>query len=241
MEMPRDEADMLAAERTRVDRVYGRYSRTARKRRAWAADNPGNVEIRRELMRAVHRLAGPDLAAGREILDAGCGTGFWLKALCEDGVEPERLRGVDVAATRVETAKTRVPGATISEADVRSLPFEPDRFGVVLLFTTLSSLAARSDVRAALGEARRVLAPGGLMLCYEPRIRNPGNRRVRLVTGRDFDAVAAVPRAEETLTLVPSLARRLGRATQRLYPVLARVPLLRSHRLVAYRKPGPLG
>jgi hypothetical protein len=39
--------------------------------------------------------------------------------------------------------------------------------------------------------------------------------------------------ATRSITLLPALARRLPSA----YPALARVPLLRSHRLVAVRKP----
>jgi hypothetical protein len=86
-----------------------------------------------------------------------------------------------------------------------------------------------------LSEAGRVVAPGGLVLCYEPRIPNPLNRHTRLVRDRDFDAAGLVPCRQARLTLNPPIARRLGPLTKAAYPRLARVPWLRTHRLVELR------
>src|SRR6185503_1527002 len=85
-----------ADELERVSRAYAGYARSGRRRRAWAAGNPGNAAIRAELLQACWELIGPDMARGGELLDAGCGTGFWLGSLAESGVPPERLHGIDV-------------------------------------------------------------------------------------------------------------------------------------------------
>jgi SAM-dependent methyltransferase len=231
---------MEGEETRRVQEIYGRYRRSARRRRAWAADNPGNRTIREELLQAVLDAAGPELATGGEVLDVGCGTGFWLAALTDRGIDPDRLVGVDVLPERVSAARSRAPGASVHEADARSLPFDDGRFAAVLLFTVLSSLASAADVRLALAEARRVLWPGGLLLCYESRLANPLNRRVRGVRGEDLDAAGIAPRVERRLTLFPPLARRLGGRTDALYARLARLAPLRTHRLVTYRKDEPL-
>jgi SAM-dependent methyltransferase len=223
------------AEAKRVGRVYARYGRSRRRRRAWAADNPGNRAIRAELLAAVLDEAGPQLRSGGEVLDAGCGTGYWLEALRDSGVEPGRLSGVELQPQRAAAAAQRVPGATVTEADVRKLPFEDDRFAVVLLFTVLSSLKSSEDVRGALSEATRVLDGGGVLLCYEPRYANPLNGQVRRVTRADFDAGGVVPRTTRELTLLPPLARVLGGATAALYPRLVAAPPLRSHRLTTHR------
>ena len=177
-----------------------------------------------------------ELRSDGDVLDIGCGTGFWLSALESAGASPDHLFGVDVQPERVAAASHRVPRASVKQADARSLPFSDAGFSVVLLFTLLSSLADDDDTVRALREARRMLRPSGLLLCYEPRLPNPLNPRVRRVPNERFDMASVRPRHERSLTLLPPLARRLGPATDALYPRLARVPLLRSHRLVAYRR-----
>jgi hypothetical protein len=92
-------------------------------------------------------------------------------------------------------------------------------------------------VRRTLLDARRVLRPGGVLLLYEPWLPNPLNRRVRRVRHQDLEAAGVRPRTERPITLLPPLARRLGRRTSMLYPRLAGVRALRSHRLVAFRRP----
>jgi SAM-dependent methyltransferase len=222
-------------ERDRVERIYSRYRRSARRRRAWAADNPGNEAIRAELLTAITDLGALTLADGAEVLDLGCGSGWWLAALAAAGIPPQKLFGVELLGDRVEAARRAVPGARIEHGDARSLRFEDGRFGLVLLFTVLSSLGSRESVRRVLREARRVLAPGGILLCYEPRYPNPLNRGTRRITNRDLAAAGVVPSEERTLTLLPMLARRLGTGTARLYPTLSRIRPLRTHRLLAYR------
>jgi SAM-dependent methyltransferase len=227
------------AEAARVGRAYGTYRSSWRRQRAWAADNPGNVAMREELLGAVLEEAGPELASGGKVLDVGCGTGFWLEALRKAGVEPDRLTGVDILPERVAAAGERLPGATVRQADARALPFEDGGFAVVLLFTVLSSLVENEDVRRALSDSRRVLRPGGLLLVYEPRLPSPLNRRVHRISGRDLDSAGIRPRIQRAITLIPPLARRLGTRTDALYPRLTRFSVLRSHRLVIYRNEEP--
>ena len=227
------------AEAARVGRTYAGYARSRRRRRAWDAENPGNRAMRAELLAALLDEAAAELEGDGEILDIGCGTGFWLEALADSGVDASRLTGVDILPERVAAAATRVPNATVEQADAKALRLEANRFTVILMFTVLSSLERDSDVRHALSEARRVLAPGGLMLVYEPRLRNPFNAGVRRVTDEDLDVAGLSPRTERRLTLLPPLARRLGARTPTLYPRLNRLAPLRTHRLVAYRSADP--
>ena len=223
-------------EAERVRRAYDRYAASRRRQRAWAADNPGNRAIRAELLEALLEEAGPELRSGGELLDVGCGGGFWLEALRDAGVAPERLTGVDLLPARVSAASARVPGATVRLADARALPFDDGRFALVLAFTLLSSLASAEDVRRAATEARRVLRPGGLLLVYEPRLPNPLNRRVRRISAHALEQAGMRPVSDLALTVLPPVARRLGSRTPALYPRLSRLPPLRSHRLVTLRR-----
>ncbi len=220
-----------------VNRVYSGYARSRRKRRAWAADNPGNVAIRGELLDRLLRLARPEIEGTSRILDMGCGRGWWLRSLVEAGVDPGRLSGIDIQPERVSAAREAVPGAEIQVGDARNLRASDESFGVVIQLTLLSSLGSHRAIREALGEGMRVLAPGGLLLIYEPRVPNPLNRHTLLLGEEDLDAAGLTPREQQSLTVVPALARRLGRRTPERYERLARIPFLRTHRLIAYRAP----
>jgi ubiquinone/menaquinone biosynthesis C-methylase UbiE len=217
----------------RIGDAYRGYAASARKRRAWDPGNPGNVAIRAEVAEHVQRLAGARLRGGGAILDVGCGTGWWLDWLAGEGVGTERLNGLDFLLERVAAARHRVPGAEIVEGDARYLPFESSRFSIVLLFTVLSSLPGAGDVALALAEARRVTAPDGLLLAWDAAVPNPFNRATRNVPKREFERAWGADLTAIRLTLLPALARRLGTRAPQLYPVLARLPPLRTHRLVA--------
>jgi SAM-dependent methyltransferase len=198
--------------------------------RKWRADNPGNAAIRDEVAAAMLPLVPPS----GEILDAGCGNGWWLARLRDAGVAPKRLHGIELLEARARHAAAHVPGASVAAGDVRALPYGDGRFAAVFMLTVLSSMA---DPRAGIAEAWRVLAPGGVLVVWEPRVPNPLNRDTRLVgAGLLRDVTGAEP-AARTLTLVPALARRLGPLTLAWYPRLAAVPMLRTHRLTSLSRP----
>ena len=219
-------------EHERIAQVYAGYRVDSRKLRAWQPDNRGNTEIRAELARAVLELLPAALADPGLLLDAGCGGGWWLARLLAAGAPAARVAGVELLAERVAAARRRAPGAAVQRADLRRLPFEDDSCSLVTMFTVLSSMGSAADRRSALLEARRVLEPRGVLVVWEPRwpTRNPHTQLVRLAELRDALGVAAMLQVN-TLTLAPPLARRAGR----LYRPLARVPALRSHRLVVLR------
>jgi len=203
------------------------------KRAAWAADNPGNQAIREEVAAAALRAVEPALHGGGDVLDAGCGTGWWLARLLDEGVAAERLHGIDRDCARVAAAGRRAPGARVVAGDVRSLPYADGAFGAVFMLTVLSSV---DDAAAAAAEAWRVLAPGGLLLVWDPRVPNPLNRATQVVRPGDLNDVLGAPQSSETVTLLPWVARRLGRRTAAWYPRLAGVPTLRTHRLTVWAR-----
>jgi SAM-dependent methyltransferase len=217
-----------------LERIYGRYQRSRRRRRAWAADNPGNLAIRAELLELFHSEVGDRLVAG-QLLDIGCGAGWLLVELARSGVAQERLHGVELIESRIAATRRALPRADVRRADARRLTYESGAFDVVTMFTLLSSLPDATSVQAALAEGRRVLAPGGALLVYEPRRPNPINRATRSVTSLDLDAALGSGWRERPLTVVPALSRRLGLFTERVYPRLARFPPLLTHRLCVFR------
>ena len=163
--------------------------------------------------------------------------GWCLEALAAAGAKPGTLHGVDTDSARVDAARCRVPGASIEVADARSLPYGDCTFSVVLLLVTLSSMGRSTHVVAALRESRRVLASEGVLLVYEPRLPNPLSPNTHVVRDHALDEAGLIPRTQRTLTLIPQIGRRLGPLTPSLHPILSAVPVLRSHRLLAYQAP----
>jgi SAM-dependent methyltransferase len=207
-------------------------------RTAWSVANPGNRAARKELLDAITAAAGSALAGGGDLLDCGCGTGWLLEALAAEGVAPRRLHGVDADPERVKAATRRVPGASVSVADARALPFADRAFDAVFQVVSLSSVGPAGSIRAALAESRRVLAPGGVLVVYEPRLPNPLNRRTRRVRRADLEATGLSVDEARSLTLLPPLARRLGRLTPLFHRRLSALPPLRSHLLLVHRASG---
>ncbi|MER7578433.1 class I SAM-dependent methyltransferase [Kitasatospora sp. NPDC097691] len=101
-----------------------------------------------------------------EVLDCACGIGTQAIGLAGRG---HRVTGTDispVAAGRaaVEAARFGLD-LPIATADMRQLPFSDGCFDVVVCAdNALPHLLTPGDVLAALGEMRRVLRPGGLLL-----------------------------------------------------------------------------
>jgi SAM-dependent methyltransferase len=196
----------------------------------WGLANPGNRAIREELAAALLAAA----PAHGPLLDAGCGTGWWLARLAAAGTPAERLHGIELLPERVAAARAACPAAEIRRGDVTALPYADGRFAAVFLVTVLSSLGGCGAVAAATAEAWRVLGPGGRLVVWEPRVPTPGNRVTRLVRPAQLEAVTGVRARRRSLTLAPPLARRLRPGA---YARLARVPALRTHRLLVLERP----
>lgn len=216
----------------RLQTTFDGYARDPAKQRAWRATNPGNRAIRAEVVDHAFELAGGSLLGG-EVLDVGCGSGWWLADLRARGVPARRLHGVDLLTSRVDAARRQVPGATVLVADAGALPFRDSHFAAITLFLTLSSVDDRDALRAVLREARRVSAPGGAVIVWEPRVGNPRNGATLHVGRRLVGEALGTAAASRTVTVLPALARRLP--TERAYRRVARLSTLRTHRLSLFR------
>ncbi|MEO8185564.1 MAG: class I SAM-dependent methyltransferase [Deltaproteobacteria bacterium] len=108
------------------------------------------------------------LSEVRSLLDVGCGVGHWgrlLLPLCHPAAS---LVGVDREDRSLEVASAQSPEPerySYRQGDLRALPFVDGAFALVTCQTVLIHVA---DVRAALTEMERTLAPGGWLLLAEP-------------------------------------------------------------------------
>ena len=99
-------------------------------------------------------------AATREasplVLDAGCGTGHWLRLLLDD--TPCRTIGLDRSAGMLAIAASAAAPAPLVQASADNLPLVSATFDAVICINAVHHFG---DPRRFIAEARRVLRPGG--------------------------------------------------------------------------------
>jgi ubiquinone/menaquinone biosynthesis C-methylase UbiE len=105
-----------------------------------------------------------ELAQGRRVLDAGCGTAYGAEILAQAGAE--QVVGVDCAADVLDSVRPRMPETVLLETgDVTALAHEDDSFDLVVCFEVIEHLEERGR---ALDEFRRVLRPQGILAISSP-------------------------------------------------------------------------
>jgi SAM-dependent methyltransferase len=109
---------------------------------------------------------------GTRLLDAGCGTGGFLRWMLDRG-SFESASGVDLAASAITLARERVPEADLRAAPLSAVPFDDGAFDLVVSNDVLQHVHEDEVARSA-GELLRVLEPGGTLL-----LRTNGARAFR--------------------------------------------------------------
>ena len=100
------------------------------------------------------------LGQGLRSLDLGCGPGAFA-----DLFNGDDYVGADLNARYIDHAR-RTRKGTFIVSDARKVELPDGRFDQVLIFGLLHHLSDE-DVRAVLGEAKRLLVPGGRILAIE--------------------------------------------------------------------------
>jgi SAM-dependent methyltransferase len=118
----------------------------------WGADARQWAELQEPQHRPLYEegIRRTGIAAGDEVLDAGCGSGVFCRTAADAGA---RVSGLDAAAPLVEIARRRVPEGEFEVGDIQFLPYADGCFDVV---TAFNSLQYASAPQAALREAGRV-------------------------------------------------------------------------------------
>ena len=215
----------------------------ARAEAIWNWDSPAGR--RRAERRAGLFIERGGLGAGRRALELGCGTGVFLELVARCGAA---LRGIDLSPDLLSKARARVgclPNVALERGNAEALPHPDGCFDAVYGSSVLHHL----DLEASLGEAFRVLRPGGRIVFAEPNILNPqvlvmfripwakqrfGVSEDEMAFSR-FRARAALLRAgfldvrvEPFDFLHPETPARWIEGLMRLSLTLERVPLLRE-------------
>lgn len=112
-------------------------------------------------------LAG--VSTGDRVVDVGCGPGGAAREAARQGAE---VTGIDPAPVMLRLARTFTRGADVhwAEGTAENVPL-PD--GSATVWWSLATVHHWKDVGRGLGEAHRLLAPGGRLLAVE-RSTQPG-------------------------------------------------------------------
>ena len=175
--------------------------------------------------------AGPQTRA----LDLACGTGDIAFALADRGAA---VVGLDVTLRMIQLARQKAavrggPALPFIVGDMMTLPFSDASFDLI---TTGYGIRNVPQIRPAIGEIRRVLRPGGLMLSLDfDRPANPLIRGVYVtyltivgsalgwVLHRDPDTYRYIPASIVTYpgaSRVASMMEEQGFEACRVLPVL---------------------
>ncbi|MFH1754037.1 MAG: class I SAM-dependent methyltransferase [Candidatus Omnitrophota bacterium] len=98
-----------------------------------------------------------------KLLDVGAAAGIFVKAAADAGYD---ACGVEPSGWMSTTAKERY-GVTIYPGVLQEQRFDDSSFDIVTMWDVLEHIP---DPMAALGEVRRILKPGGLLVVNYPRI-----------------------------------------------------------------------
>lgn len=191
----------------------------------------------RHAARLLHQ-AGSFPTLNGKVLEVGVGKIGWLGVMIHWGVAEVNLCGIDLSAERVLQAQRVLPMADLRVGDATELPWDDERFDLVIASTVFTSILD-SQVRSAVAEEiMRVMVPGGALLWYDFAVNNPSNPNVCGV--RRADVRRLFPQLQGTiqsLTLAPPLARRIAPLSWTLATVLEFIPWLRTHLLGVLKKP----
>ena len=137
--MPNKEYDPFA-------RIYNQY---------WGAD------YRRQAEPVVARLLLSRLKPGAAVLDVGCGTGQFTRAMGERGF---RMEGIDPSAEMIRYARRNAKGIPFTVADARDFSLKKKFAGAYAVYESLNHVPDVEGLRQVFSRVRAHLAPGGAFL-----------------------------------------------------------------------------
>ncbi|MDB5248013.1 MAG: class SAM-dependent methyltransferase [Segetibacter sp.] len=123
-------------------------------------------EINRYPIQLYHYLASKINVTGVDLLEVGSGRGGGLGYI-KKYLHPKKLAGVDIAFSAIKIAREQIgQGIEFIQGSAEKLPLTDETFDVVI---NIESSHAYGSVPAFLSEVKRVLRPGGYLLCADIR------------------------------------------------------------------------
>ncbi|HEY8379192.1 MAG TPA: class I SAM-dependent methyltransferase [Nannocystis sp.] len=167
-------------------------------------------------------------AAGKDVLEVGCGTGLILQRVVTSA---KSARGVDLSPGMLAHARRR--GLDVVEGSATELPFADASFDVTYSFKVLAHVPAWER---ALAEMARVTRPGGYMI-FDIYNRNSLRYLIKRAwgprkTSQAFDEAAITTRfltpaqAAKALPAGTRIVDRAGIRITTVHPAVCRLPVV---------------
>ena len=143
---------------------HGKYLLTHGAGEIWNWETPaGRLRWSRRV-----KLLTSNLEAGQKVLELGCGTGYFTRALAGTGAS---IFAIDISPDLLETARRECASenVTFEIQNAYGLTYPDESFDSVVGSSVLHHL----ELQAALEEIHRVLKSGGVICFTEPNMFNP--------------------------------------------------------------------
>lgn len=116
---------------------------------------------------------------GARVADIGCGTGWLIRRLRQSEAMPT---GIECTAAQIEIARNRDTenAGDYVEGVGQALPLEDQTYDAVTFWYSLHHVPT-DQMAKALGEAHRILKPGGVLYVLEPTPEGPSYELDRLI------------------------------------------------------------
>ena len=138
------------------DHIRAAYDAVAREYAEQFSDELAHKPMDRELLASLAAAVEP----GGVVYELGCGPGQTTAFLYASGVS---VRGLDLSPELLEQARQRHPEIWFEAGDMLALPLADGAAGGIVSFYSIVHFSA-TQLRLALEEMHRVLAPGGRLL-----------------------------------------------------------------------------
>jgi SAM-dependent methyltransferase len=166
----------------------------------WGDPEPSQNWISSSQSEKTQFLARCGLSGG-SILDVGCGSGFFLRAL--DPKKWDRF-GVETSAAASKAAEAAIGSGHVFTGTLTASSWEDSRFDAV---TFWSALEHTNEPRMNLREAWRIMKPGGTLIVQLP---NAASYQARVFAGDWFALDAPRHRYHFTLPVLEGLLSETG-------------------------------
>jgi len=103
-----------------------------------------------------------ELAAGKTVVDAGCGTGFYAMRLAQHAAN---VMAVDLSEANIAWCRDNIEGVDFRTGEIERLPLPDSSVDLVFCAEVLEHV---KDSRAVLVEMARILRPGAALLLAFP-------------------------------------------------------------------------
>lgn len=143
------------------ERVRASYDAVADAYVARVHDELAHKPLDRGLLTAFAEQLQGEQGAHATACDVGCGPGHVGAFLADRGLV---VTGIDLSPSMVDRARSLHPQMTFEVGNMTALDVPSGRFHGIVAFYSIIHLTTDAEVRTALGEFRRTLAAGGMLL-----------------------------------------------------------------------------